>query len=256
MAQSEQSDESRGSAAGRLGLPAGVRACLFDLDGVLTRTALVHRAAWKQTFDPLLAQAGQPEFTEADYLRFVDGKRRLDGVRDFLTARGLARPEGSADDPPERDTIGGIGNRKNALLLQRLAEDGVQVHPDAVTYLRAVRAAGVPIAVVTASANAEAVLRAAHLADLVDARVDGLVAARDGLAGKPAPDTFLAGARALGVTPAEAVVFEDALSGVAAGRAGRFGFVVGVDRAGQGEALRESGADRVVTELTELLEDA
>ncbi|MDN5795691.1 MAG: beta-phosphoglucomutase family hydrolase [Intrasporangium sp.] len=239
-----------------LGLPEQIRACLFDLDGVLTRTALVHRAAWKETFDPLLAAAGQAPFTEEDYLRHVDGKRRLDGVRDFLASRGLARPEGDPDDPPDQDTVAGIGNRKNALLLRRLAAEGVHVYPDSVAYLRAARDAGLAVAVVTASANAGAVLRAAHLTDYIDARIDGVVAARDGLAGKPAPDTFLAGAQALGVEPAQAVVFEDALAGVAAGRAGHFGFVVGVDRAGQGEALQRSGADRVVTDLTELLEDS
>lgn len=238
----------------RLGLPGDIRACLFDLDGVLTRTALVHRAAWRDTFDPLLAAAGQAPFTEDDYLQYVDGKRRLDGVRDFLASRGLTVPEGTAGDSAERDTINGIGTRKNELVLRRLARDGVEVYADAVTYVQAVRAAGLAVAVVTASANAEAVLEAAHVSELVDARVDGVVAARDNLPGKPAPDTFLAGARALGVEPSQAAVFEDAISGVAAGRAGGFGCVVGVDRTGHAEALRESGADVVVSELTQLLE--
>jgi beta-phosphoglucomutase family hydrolase len=237
-----------------LGLPEGIRACLFDLDGVLTQTAAVHRAAWKDTFDPLLARAGQTPFTEADYLQHVDGKRRADGVRDFLASRGLNPPEGEPDDPPERDTVAGIGNRKNELLLRRLDESGVDVYPGSITYLRAVRAAGLSVAVVTASANAEAVLRAVGITDLVEARIDGVVAGREGLPGKPAPDTFLAGARALGVDPAQAAVFEDALSGVAAGRAGGFGLVVGVDRAGHGQALREQGADVVVTDLDQLME--
>ena len=238
----------------RLGLPAGIRACLFDLDGVLTQTASVHRAAWKETFDPVLAQTGQDPFTEADYLQYVDGKRRADGVRDFLASRGLSPLEGDPDDPPERDTVTGIGNRKNQLLLRRLEKGGVDVYEGSVSYLHAVRAAGLPVAVITASANAEAVLRAVDLTDLVQARIDGVVAGREGLRGKPAPDTFLAGARALGVEPVHAAVFEDALSGVAAGRAGGFGLVVGVDRAGHGEALRREGADVVVTDLDQLVE--
>jgi beta-phosphoglucomutase family hydrolase len=240
--------------AEKLGLPAGIRACLFDLDGVLTQTASVHRAAWQETFDPLLARAGQPPFTETDYLRHVDGKRRADGVRDFLAARGLELAEGDPGDPPESNTIMGTGNRKNQAVVQRFADGGVEVYAGSVTYLQAVRAAGLPVAVVSASANAEAVLRAADLIDLVDVRIDGVLAGREGLRGKPAPDTFLAAASALGVTPAQAAVFEDALSGVAAGRAGGFGLVVGVDRAGQSEALRDHGADVVVTDLAQLLE--
>jgi beta-phosphoglucomutase family hydrolase len=254
-ARSQVEPTSTGAEGARLGLPSGIRACLFDLDGVLTQTAAVHRAAWKETFDPILAAAGQGPFTEEDYLTYVDGKRRLDGVRDFLASRGLAPAEGGPDDPPQRDTIHGIGNRKNGSVLKRLAEDGVETYSDAVTYLHKARAAGLPIAVVTASANAEAVLKAAGLSQFVDTRIDGVVAARDGLEGKPAPDTFLAGATAVGVEPRHAVVFEDAISGVAAGRAGGFGFVVGVDRAGQAEALREHGADVVVTDLTQLMED-
>ena len=238
----------------RLGLPTGIQACLFDLDGVLTQTATVHEAAWKETFDPVLAQAGQAPFTQADYLRYVDGKRRADGVRDFLASRGLDFPEGDPDDPPERDTVTGVGNRKNQFVLRRLAENGVDVYPGSITYLHAARAAGLAIAVVTASANAEAVLQAVGLTDLVEARIDGVVAGREGLRGKPAPDTFLAAAKALGVEPAQAAVFEDALSGVAAGRAGGFRLVVGVDRAGHGDALRRHGADVVVTDLAQLLE--
>ncbi len=237
-----------------LGLPDDVRACLFDLDGVLTRTATVHRTAWKQTFDAVLAAHGQGQFTDADYATFVDGKPRRDGVRDFLASRGIHPPEGDPADPPDAETVAGIGNRKNVLLLARLETDGVEVFQGSVDYLRAVRDAGLLTAVVTASANGEAVVRAGGMADLLQARVDGVVADRDGLAGKPAPDTFLAGARALGVEPAQAAVFEDALAGVAAGRAGGFALVVGVDREGHADALREHGADIVVGDLSELLD--
>ena len=237
-----------------LGLPDGIRACLFDLDGVLTRTATVHRAAWKHTFDAVLAAHGQPPFTDRDYARYVDGKPRRDGVRDFLASRGIHPPEGDPDDPPQADTIAGIGNRKNEMLLKELQTQGVEVFDGSVAYLRAVRDAGLATAVVTASANGEAVVRAAGIEDLLQARVDGVVADREGLAGKPAPDTFLAGAHALGVEPAEAAVFEDALAGVQAGRAGAFGWVVGVDRSGQADALRRRGADVVVQDLDELLE--
>lgn len=240
-------------ARSRLGLPSTVEVCLFDLDGVLTQTAAVHRAAWRATFDPLLAEAGQSPFTDQDYLRYVDGRRRADGVREFLASRGLNFPDGDPEDPGERQTIHGIGNRKNDRLLRELEEHGVQVYSGSVRYLRSVREAGLSVAVVTASANAEAVLQAAGLTDLVETRVDGVVAAREGLRGKPAPDTFLAAAHALGVTPARAAVFEDALSGVEAGRSGGFGFVVGVDRAGQATELRRRGADVVVTDLADLL---
>lgn len=237
-----------------LGLPAGIHAALFDLDGVLTRTADVHRAAWKEVFDPLLAAAGQPEFSDADYARYVDGRPRLDGVRGFLASRGLGLPEGDPDDPPDAPTVAGVGNRKNQALLRRLEVDGVAVYEGSRAYLQAVRAAGLQTAVVTSSANGEAVLRAAGLAELVPVRVDALVAAREGLAGKPAPDTFLAAARMVGVPPSGAAVFEDALAGVAAGRAGGFALVVGVDRTGQAQALVASGADVVVTDLAELLD--
>ncbi|SFO77224.1 haloacid dehalogenase superfamily, subfamily IA, variant 3 with third motif having DD or ED/beta-phosphoglucomutase family hydrolase [Geodermatophilus dictyosporus] len=239
-----------------LGLPDGIRACLFDMDGVLTRTATVHMAAWKRTFDEYL-RAGDPQaplFTQLDYNRYVDGKPRADGVRDFLASRGITLPEGTPDDPADAATVHGIGRRKNELLLAELAENGVEVYPGSLAYLRAARDAGLATAVVTASANGEQVIAAGGFADLIDARVDGLVTAREGLRGKPAPDTFLAGARALGVEPAEAAVFEDALAGVEAGRAGRFGHVVGVDRVGQAEALRAHGADVVVTDLDQLLD--
>jgi beta-phosphoglucomutase family hydrolase len=242
------------SVVSNLGLPAVIRACLFDLDGVLTRTASVHRAAWREVFDPLLASHGQPPFTDDDYLRFVDGKPRRDGVRDFLADRGIAPEEGSPDDPPERDTVAGIGNRKNVLLLKRLEEKGVEVYPGSVTYLQAVHDAGIRTAVVTSSANGAQVIRAASIEHLIEQRVDGVVARQESLPGKPAPDTFEEAARRLGVEPGAAAVFEDAQAGVAAGRAGGFGFVVGVDRSDQAEALRNSGADVVVQDLAELLD--
>jgi beta-phosphoglucomutase family hydrolase len=238
----------------RLGLPDGIRACLFDLDGVLTETARVHRAAWREVFDQVLEAHGQPPFTDEDYLKYVDGKQRRDGVRDFLASRGITLPEGSPDDPPEADTVAGVGNRKNVLLVDRLARDGVDVIPGSATYLSAVRDAGVRTAVVTSSANGADVIRAAGLEHLVEERVDGLVAQQEGLPGKPRPDTFLEAARRLGVEPAAAAVFEDALAGVAAGRTGGFGYVVGVDRGDQADALREAGADVVVNEISDLLD--
>jgi beta-phosphoglucomutase family hydrolase len=237
-----------------LGLPDSIRALLFDLDGVLTRTATVHFAAWKRAFDEFLQRfaPGQPQFSQDDYNRFVDGKHRADGVRGFLASRGITLPEGSPDDGPEAATVQAIATRKNDMVLRELDEHGVEIYPGSVDYLRAAKDAGLATAVVTASANGEKVIAAGGFAHLVDVRIDGVVAARDGLRGKPAPDTFLAGARALGVEPADAAVFEDALSGVAAGRTGGFGFVVGVDRVGQADALAQQGADVVVQDLAEL----
>jgi beta-phosphoglucomutase family hydrolase len=239
-----------------LGLPGSIRACLFDLDGVLTRTATVHFTAWKRTFDEFLRRRdpGAAEFSQEDYNRFVDGKPRLDGVRDFLAGRGITLPEGDAGDPTTAETVHGVGSRKNELVLAELAEHGVEVYPGSVRYLQAAKDAGLATAVVTASANGEQVVAAGGFAHLVDTRVDGVVAAERQLRGKPAPDTFLAAARALGVDPAGATVFEDALAGVAAGRAGQFGYVVGVDRVGQADALAAAGADVVVTDLEQLLE--
>jgi beta-phosphoglucomutase family hydrolase len=239
-----------------LGLPDQIRACLFDMDGVLTRTATVHMAAWKRTFDEFLraAHPDQAEFTQDDYNRFVDGKPRLDGVRDFLASRGITLPEGSAGDDGDALTVNGLGTRKNQLLLRELDEHGVDVYPGSLRFLKAAKAAGLATAVVTASANGQQVVEAAGFGELLDARVDGLVAAREQLRGKPAPDTFLAGARALDATPDQAAVFEDALAGVEAGRAGEFGFVVGVDRVGQAAELRQHGADVVVKDLSELVD--
>jgi len=238
-----------------LGLPDTVRVCLFDLDGVLTRTATVHMAAWKRTFDGFLRsqEPGAAEFTQLDYNRYVDGKPRADGVRDFLSSRGITLPEGTPGDSPETPSVQGIASRKNELVLAELAEHGVEVYPGSVRYLRAVKEAGLATAVVTASANGQQVIAAGGFADLIDVRVDGVVATREKLRGKPEPDTFLAGARLLGVEPAAAVVFEDALSGVAAGRAGNFGYVVGVDRVGHAGELAKAGADVVVEDLAELL---
>ena len=244
-----------------LGLPDTVKACLFDLDGVLTQTAKVHARAWKQMFDVYLrertARDGRPfvPFDElADYDEYVDGKPRYDGVRSFLASRGIELPEGSPGDPPGAETVCGLGNRKNELVLKLIRERGVQPYEGSVRYVRAAREAGLRRAVVSSSANTREVLRAAGIDDLFDHVVDGVVAARDHLRGKPEPDTFLAAARALGVGPEQAAVFEDALAGVAAGRAGRFAYVVGVDRVGQAAALREHGADAVASDLAELLD--
>jgi beta-phosphoglucomutase family hydrolase len=243
-----------------LGLPDHVRACLFDLDGVLTSTASVHAAAWREMFDGYLRQRagreGQPfvPFSGHDYDTYVDGKRREDGTRSFLESRGITLPEGSPDDPPGAETVHGLANAKNEILQRKLETGGVAAYPGSVRYLHEVRQAGLASAVVSSSANATAVLAAAGLDGLVDLVVDGIVAASEHLAGKPAPDTFLAAGRKLNVPPANAVVFEDALAGVAAGQAGNFGFVVGVDRVGQAAALRAHGADVVVTDLAELLE--
>jgi len=244
-----------------LGLPTAIRGCLFDLDGVLTRTATLHDAAWREMFDDFLRDAAassgrpfRPFDPVRDYDEYVDGKPRAAGTRSFLESRGIQLPEGRADDPPDAVTIHGLGNRKNEIVRRRIAEDGVATYEGSVRYVRAARDAGLRRAVVSASANCREVLAAAGIEDLFEARVDGIVAERLGLRGKPAPDPFLAGARALGLAPAAAAVFEDALAGVAAGRAGRFGYVVGVDRAGQADALRAHGADIVVDDLASLLD--
>lgn len=242
-----------GSVHRVIGLPDHITTCLFDLDGVLTGTAALHRAAWKETFDPLLAKRGQEPFTDEDYNNFVDGRPRFDGVRAFLLSRAIELPEGSPDAPPGDDTVHAVGNRKNERVQEIIAERGVNPYPGSVRFLDAARKAGLRIGVVTSSANGKAVLDAADLTKYVEARIDGVVITERKLRGKPAPDSFVAGAEALGAAPANAAVFEDALSGVQAGKAGHFGYVVGVDRVGQAEELRAHGADVVVEDLAELL---
>ncbi len=243
-----------------LGLPPGVTACLFDLDGVLTQTARVHAAAWKQMFDDYLRSHAErtgekfvPFDAVRDYDEYVDGKPRYDGVRSLLASRGVQLPEGDPDDPPSAETIHGLGSRKNEIVLRLIREQGVQPYEGSVRYVKAVRGAGLRRAVVSSSENCRDVLLAAGIADLFEEVIDGVLTEREHLNGKPAPDTYLAGARALAVEPAQAAVFEDALAGVQAGRVGRFGFVVGVDRVGQAQALRAHGADVVVGDLAELL---
>ncbi|MEN3584329.1 beta-phosphoglucomutase family hydrolase [Streptomyces sp. ZYX-F-203] len=239
----------------QLGLPAGIHACLFDLDGVITRTAVVHAAAWKETFDAFLRQRDGAEFrpfTDGDYDTYVDGRPRADGVRAFLASRDIELPEGTPDDPPDAATVQGIGNRKNALLLSRIRSEGVEVYPGSVAYVEAVRARGLRTAIVSSSANTADVLRSVDAERLFDVRIDGVVARERRLPGKPRPDTFLAAAHDLGVDPERAAVFEDALAGMDAGRSGRFGYVVGVDRVGRTDALYAHGADVVVTDLAEL----
>jgi beta-phosphoglucomutase family hydrolase len=241
-------------------LPDSISACLFDLDGVITETAKVHAAAWKQMFDAYLLdrarQTGEPfrpfEIT-SDYAEFVDGKLRLDGVRGFLASRGIDIPEGWADDSATTVTVHGLGRRKNDLVQELIRRNGVEVYEGSVRFVEATRDAGLRRAVVSASKNCQAVLAAAGIENLFEVRVDGVVAEEAQLRGKPAPDQFLAAAAALGVAPAGCAVFEDAIAGVEAGRAGAFGWVVGVDRVGQAEALRRHGADHVVTDLSELL---
>lgn len=244
-----------------VGLPDQVQACLFDLDGVLTETAKVHAAAWKEMFDSYLqARADNrgdlfvPFDDEFEYDTYLDGKRRADGARSFLESRHISLPEGNAEDGADSVTVAGLGNEKNKILLRMIQQDGVEAYSGSVRYVRAVQAAGLGRAVVSSSANCAAVLAAAGIAELFAVRVDGVTVEADHLAGKPAPDTFLAAARALGVEPGRAAVFEDALAGVESGRAGRFGFVVGIDRVGQADALRAHGADIVVADLGELLD--
>jgi len=224
---------------------------------VLTQTALVHNAAWKQTFDTFLetwsSQHGLPFVpfdSGADYHDYVDGRPRADGVRTFLASRGITLPEGSPDDGPDQQTVNGIGNKKNVLVLQKIKEGAVQVYEGSVEYLKAARDAGLRRAVVSASANCKDVLEAAHITEFIEERVDGVTAREQNLPGKPAPDTFLYAAKLLGLPPEACAVFEDAQAGVAAGRAGGFGIVVGVDRVGQRDALLEHGADIVVTDLS------
>lgn len=245
---------------GSLGLPPTISACLFDLDGVLTQTARVHAVAWKTTFDGFLKQRAEktaewfkPFDPVADYDEYVDGKPREEGVRSFLASQGITLPEGSEDDPPDTDTVHGLGNRKDQLFLHLIRTHGVETYEGSVRYLQAARQAALKVAVVTSSRNCGEVLRAAKLDGLFDAQVDGNVAHARRLAGKPAPDTYLEAARMLDATPSGSAVYEDALAGVQAGRAGDFGLVVGVDRVGQAAALKQNGADIVVKDLAELI---
>lgn len=243
-----------------LGLPPFVRGCLFDLDGVLTNTATVHSKAWKQAFDEYLKKrAGSSGdftgFTDHDYTAYVDGKPREDGVRDFLASRGIHLPDGDRDDPPDAETVWGIGNRKNALVQELIRHDGVEVYDDAERFLQLATEAGLTRIVVSSSANTATVLQVTGLGKYIEGRVDGVTLAEQHLAGKPAPDSFLAGAKLAELPAKQCVVFEDALSGVTAGHAAGC-YVVGVDRirdGSHGPALSANGADIVVRELTDLL---
>jgi beta-phosphoglucomutase family hydrolase len=242
------------------GLPDSVRGCLFDLDGVLTKTAIVHAKAWKQTFDEFLKKrAGDgdfAEFTDQDYIDYVDGKPRENGVHDFLASRDVNLPMGNRDDPADAQTVWGVGNRKNELLLQLIERDGVEVYPDAVQYVELARAGGLRGVVVSSSANTATVLKVTDLSRYFEGRVDGVTLAQEHLRGKPAPDSFEAGARLLGLRADQCVVFEDAISGVTAGHAAGC-YVVGVDRVQDGkhgDSLRTNGADAVVKQLTDLLD--
>jgi beta-phosphoglucomutase family hydrolase len=223
-----------------LGLPSAITACLFDLDGVLTDTASVHMAAWKQMFDEVVS----PPFTKDDYESYVDGKPREDGVRDFLKSRG---------EPADEARVKQLSDRKNELLLKKIETDGVKVYEGSRRYLEACQEAGIRRAVVSSSANTQQVLEVTGLAPLIEIRVDGVTAKERHLKGKPAPDTFLAAAADLGLEPSQCAVFEDALAGAESGKAGAFGLVVGVDRVGHAEALTAHGADVVVQDLAELL---
>jgi len=236
------------------------KAFLFDLDGVITDTASVHAAAWKAAFDDFLSQGTDPSTSlrapfdiGSDYPLYVDGKPRNKGVRDFLTSRSIELPEGNTDDPAGYDTVWAVGNLKNERLVRVIAENGVEVYDGTVQFVNAARTAGIKTAVVSSSANTAAVLKATNLDHLFEVRVDGVTILDEQLSGKPSPDTFLLAASRLGVHPDNAVVFEDALAGVEAGRRGNFGLVVGVDRIGHAAALKERGADIVVTDLAELL---
>jgi beta-phosphoglucomutase family hydrolase len=240
-------------------VPPGIEACLFDVDGVLTATAAVHAAAWKEMFDGFLAarpaadgEDRRPFALPADYAAHVDGRLRPDGVRAFLASRGIVLPEGSPDDPADADTVHGLGARKNRRVLEIIASGAVEAFPGSVRYVQAVREAGLRRAVVSSSRNCAAVLAAAGIDDLFEVRVDGVAAAERGLPGKPAPDMFLAAAADLGVDPARCAVFEDAVAGVRAGRDGGFGWVVGVDREGHADTLAANGADVVVDDLADL----
>lgn len=242
----------------RIRLPEEISACLFDMDGVLTNTAKVHSKAWKEMFDAFLREREgdgfQPFDIATDYVEYVDGKLRQDGVRSFLQSRNIELPEGNPDDPPDAETAHGLGNRKNERVQQLIREKGVEVFEGSVRFVELAREAGLRTAVVSASKNTPEVLRVTGMADLFEARIDGIAAAERNLPGKPAPDTFIAAADALDMRPGQCAIFEDATSGVQAGRVGRFGWVVGVDRVGRAAELLAHGADVVVEDLSDLME--
>lgn len=245
----------------KVNLPENIRACLFDMDGVLTHTAKVHAVAWKEMFDTFLRERAEadgeafvPFDIATDYVKYVDGKLRQDGVRSFLQSRGIELPEGESNDPTDAETVHGLGNRKNERVVELIRTEGVEVFPGSVKFLHLVRELGYKTAVVSASKNTPDVLGVTGLEGEFDFVMHGGIAGEQGLAGKPAPDTFLAAARALGEMPENCVVLEDALVGVAAGKAGGFGLTVGVNRADQREALLENGADIVVDDLEELVQ--
>ena len=252
--------ETPDTGAQAIGLTPAITACLFDLDGVLTQTLALHSAAWTQVFDAYLAARSArrnepfvPFDPVADYGEYVDGKQRRDGVRSFLASRHIDLPEGAPDDPADAETIAGLGNHKHELVLAMLEHEGVRAYPGSVRYLEATGAAGLRCAVVSSSTNCLELLQGAGIDQLVEGHIDGEIAVRRNLRGKPAPDTFLAAAELLGVRPEHAAVFEDSLAGVEAGAAGGFGLVVGIDRVGRAEELRRHGAQLVVSDLEELL---
>lgn len=230
---------------------------LFDLDGVLTPTAEVHMRAWQKVFDEVFARWGiEPAYTDEDYFAYVDGKKRYDGVASLLRSRNVELPWGEVTDPPEAETVCGIGNRKNDAFIAVLRSEGIAAYPGSLALLQSLRDAGVPMGVVSSSKNAGEVLASAGIRDFFRVIVDGLVAERDDLASKPAADMFLEGARMLGVDPAEAIAVEDAVSGVASASAAGYGDVVGVDRGAGAASLREAGATCIVDDLALLLGDA
>ncbi len=248
-----------GKGVAVMGLPEHIRACLFDLDGVLTDTASVHNKAWTAMFDDFLHRRCGDGYTPFDpvndYRKYIDGRKREDGVRSFLASRDITLPDGQLSDSADAETVYGLGNRKNALFEKTLHTDGVTVFEGSERYLQSVRDAGLAVAVVSSSANTREVLDLTGLARYIDVRVDGVTMRDEHIPGKPAPDSFLRAAQLLDIPPSAAVVYEDALAGVEAGRAGGFGLVIGIDRHQQGEALREHGADIVVADLAELMEN-
>jgi beta-phosphoglucomutase family hydrolase len=246
-----------------LSVPAGVTTCLFNLDGVLTQTAKIHARAWKEMFDDFLRDSSRRTGGRfhafdrpTDYDEYVDGKPRRDGVGSLRESRGIDIPMGSPSDPPDAETVHALGTRRNDVVLELIRQQGVEPYDGSVRFVEAARERGLDRGVVSSSTNCHDVLVAAGIDHLFEGRIDGVVAERENLAGKPAPDTFMAGARLFGAEPAHAAVFEDAPAGVEAGRVGNFGWVVGVDRSGQAKALRRRGADVVVQDLGELLEGA